>query len=426
MRLWTPITLSAVSLLILSGCGGTPTPATKPVIDATLPIVKLTPNGAIADTNAIAFEWKSILDPRVKGFYIYKSNSAKKSAITYYDTIDNRFVTHYVDTKIKPDTRYKYFFKTFSAKAESKRSAIKVINSLPVLESVSWIASIKNMPRSAKIIWRPHTNQKVKEYIIERNTLQDSSWEKIATIKGRLNAEYIDTGLKNGYVYKYRIRVLTYDNILSTPSKIVSVITKALPKEVTQIEASRDLAKKIKITWKSNQPKDFGHYNVYRSEKSDGDYVLIAKTNKNYFIDKIKADAKQYFYRVSAVDKDNLESKYDKLSIQGLTLSKPNPPSLVEANFINNRMQLEWTKVDPRTKSYIVVKRFKDGFFKEKIKKINHIRFNKFIDSNVKPNTVYYYQVIAVDKNGIESKPSIEIEYKSKVVDTSKDKTTKK
>ena len=221
MKLWTLSTFCAASLLVLSGCGATPKPKEEVVTDSTLPMVTLTKNGTVVDMKAIAFEWKSIKDPRVKGIYIYKKNpdtKETKSELEYYKTIESRFTTHYVDIDVVPDTKYSYAFKTFAKDSEGVQSRVIVLNSLPVLESVSWIHSITDMPRSAKIIWRPHTNQKVKSYIVERKTLEDDSWERLAVIEGRLNAEYIDLNLNDNFVYNYRVRVETFDDILSSPS----------------------------------------------------------------------------------------------------------------------------------------------------------------------------------------------------------------
>ena len=418
MKLWILTTFYTVSILILSGCVGKPTPKKEPTVDSTLPVVELTEHGVAIDSNAIAFEWNSIKDQRVKGIFVYKTSVKEKQATTeYYDTIDNRFTTHYVDAKVLPDTKYTYYFKTFSDDAQSAKSNLKVVNSLPVLESVSWIHSIQNMPRSAKIIWRPHTNEKVKAYIIERKTLEDDKWEVLDTVTKRLSAEYIDNDLKDKYVYKYRIRVLTYDDITSTPSQIVKVVTKALPKEVNNITATRDLPKKIKLAWDKTQTKDFSHYNLYRSTHADSSYEVIAKLNNNYYVDECNEDAKQYFYRVSVVDKDELESLHNKKSIQGLTLSKPNAPSMIEVKYVDDKVSVFWSNVDSRTKSYILTKRSKKGWFDEVIEDFNGIKAQKFIDSKVEPNQTYYYKVFAVDENGIKSEPSIEIEFKSKIVD---------
>ncbi len=421
MKLWTLATFYALSLLILSGCGAKPTPQKEAVVDRTLPIITLTENGVVTDTNAVAFEWNAIMDPRVKGIYIYKmSYDANRSEEEYYDTIRNRFVTHYVDGNILPDTKYSYYFKTFSDEAESIKSKRKILNSLPVLDSVSWIHSIQGMPRSAKIIWRPHTNEKVKAYIIERRTLEEDKWEVIAVVKRRLSAEYIDEDLKDKYVYKYRVRVSTYDNLISTPSQIVKVVTKALPKEVTNIRATKGLPREIRIEWDKTKTLDFASYNLYRSAKAEDSYSLIAKLKKNFFVDKCEEDAKQYYYKVSVVDKDGLESRYEQNFVSGSTLKKPKAPALVEAKMINNRVKIFWSKTDPRTKNYIVSKRYKKGWFEEIVEDFKGIKGKKFIDSDIVPNTTYHYKIFAVDQYGLISEPSIEVELKSKEVEITK------
>jgi fibronectin type 3 domain-containing protein len=415
MKLWTLTTFCAASLLILSGCEGiSPKPADEVKIDKTLPIVKLTQKGTFVDMNAIAFEWSAIEDERVQGIYIYKQSMNKEgSELSHYKTIQNRFTTHYLDKGVNPDTGYTYSFKTFSKDAESKMSAVKVINSLPVLQSVVWIQSIQNMPRTAKIIWRPHSNQKVKSYIIERRTLEEELWSKVETVDGRLNAEFIDVELKDEYVYKYRIRVLTYDGIKSSPSEIVQVVTKSLPITVKHIVATTDLPRKIEINWEKSNTEDFAFYHLYRAESSDGNYELIAKLYNPTFTDIVEEDAKEYYYRVSAIEKNGLESIHNQISIQGLTLIKPKTPALVEAKVINNKIEIKWTNKDTRVKKYTVIKKAKTGWFNAKDEEFVNIKGKKFIDPEIGPNLTYYYQVYAIDAFGIKSEPSIEVEIKT-------------
>lgn len=424
MKLWTLATSLTVSLLILSGCG-TPTPAApaSAVIDKTLPTVTLTKSGLIVGMKSVAFEWHSIVDPRVEGIYIYKKSSNKEgeSRLKYYTTIKNRFATHYLDKNVMPDTKYSYAFQTYSAKAEGVRSNAIVVSTLPILNSVSWIHSITDMPRVAKILWRPDPNKIVKAYIIERKDLEENKWEKIATVEGRLNAEYIDAGLKDNYVYMYRVRVLTYDNILSTPSKIVKVVTKPLPNSIENIMATRNKAHKIIITWSKSKQKDFARYYLYRADRIDGKYTLIAKLYNNHFIDKIEKNDKVYYYRVSAVDKDGLESLHEKNSIQGMTLGAPSAPGIIEARLFGNSIKIKWSKTDPRSVKFMVRKKHKQGWFKEDIEEYNVNSGTTFIDKQIVPNSTYTYTVFAIDKNSIMSAPSVEV----KVVTPESDKVIK-
>jgi len=414
MKLWTLVTLCTASLLILSGCAIKPTPKKDAVIDESLPTVKLTKNGTIVDINAIALEWERIEDPRVQGIYIYKINldDVKENQNEYYDTVENRFATHYLDTNIKASSKYGYYFKTFSEKAESRKSDVTTIASLPPLESVSWIHSIESMPRSAKIIWRPHVNQKVKSYIIQRKTLEEDSWKDIATVEGRLNAEYIDKNLKDNFTYKYRIRALTFDNLLSNPSQEVKVVTKELPKEITQISASTDLPRRIEIKWEKSETPDFLVYRVYRSSAINGSYNMVIDTKNNSYVDLVEEDGKEYFYRVSVFDKDKLESVHSNHSALGKTLNKPSTPSMVEAKLIEGKVVLSWNNSDERVKSYSVQKRYKKSLIESSIEDFENIKGSQFIDSEIEAGKTYYYRVFSVDVNGIKSEPSIEIELK--------------
>lgn len=415
MKLWILTTFSVVSLLTLSGCGVKPTPSKEAVIDETLPLVNLTKNGTLTDTNAIALEWALIEDNRVEGIFIYKIALDKNETAQdeYYDTVDNRFSTHYLDTNIAPNSRYNYYFKTYSSDAESRRSSTTQIKSLPLMESVAWIESLQNMPRSAKIIWRPHTNEKVKGYLIQRRTLQDDKWEDVATVDGRLRAEFIDKKLKDRFTYLYRICAVTYDRLTSKPSKEVKVMTKDLPKQLTKITATTDLPRKIEIKWEKTDSTDFSNYNLYRATNVNGSYKLILSLKKNFYTDVIEEDGKQYFYRVSVVDNDGLESEHKNYSIQGTTLIKPKAPALVEVKLVKGKVKISWSKSDGRVKSYTVQKKYKKSFIDNAVVDYEKITNNEFIDSEIEPDKVYYYKIFSVDKDGIKSEPSIEVELKT-------------
>ncbi len=411
MKLWTLTTLLTVSLLILSGCTLKPKPKSEPIVDETLPVVELTQNGVISDINAIALEWVPLSDQRVKGVYIYKSKIDDDSVIQddYYDTVNNRFTTHYLDTNIEPETKYSYYFKTYSNEAESVASTTTTVSSLPMMESVSWIHSIKNMPRSAKVIWRPHSNEKVKGYILQRRTLEAEVWTDVATIDGRLRAEYIDSKLKDKFTYIYRIKSITYDKLTSKPSKEVKITTKALPLDVQNIHATTNLPRKIEIKWDKTSTKDFLTYRLYRSSNVNGRYKLLAELKTNVYVDDIEEDGKQYFYRVSVVDKDELESIHDKYSVHGTTLVKPKTPSLVDAKLVNGEIKISWSKDDERTKSYVVQKKYKVSLFKWVTEDFEGIKDLEFIDKEIEAGKAYTYRVFALDVNSIKSEPSIEV-----------------
>ncbi len=395
------------TLLLFSGCNGAnPIPGIGQELkeDPKLPVIDLTARGLVVEMNEIAFEWKPVEDMEVEGIKVYRAVE-DANVTTLVKTIENRYSTHFVDLDVKPDTKYTYELRTYKGDAVSQKSKKITIYSKPPLPSVSWIYAKNGLPRMGKILWRPHKNQAVEKYIIERKAIDDEEWERIATLKGRLQAEYIDTGLKDKHTYRYRVRVETFDGIVSTPSEIVKVVTKPLPPVVTGLQATTDLPKKIFLTWNKSNYKDFERYYLYRSDAKNGRYELIAKLYNNRFTDEIGEDGAKYFYKVAQRDIDGLESKKDDFIVMGSTLPKPYPPTFDEARFDGSAVHLRWFRVDPRSRSYIVERKAKTGWFDEKT---DHFKTTSktFVDRNLSPNTTYTYRVYAVDGNKILSKPS--------------------
>ncbi|DAB29113.1 MAG TPA: hypothetical protein CFH84_11280 [Sulfurimonas sp. UBA12504] len=410
MKLLTLATLLSASLLIFSGCAGTPLAQKEIPIDASLPQVELTDNGMVADMNAIAFEWKSIRDPRVEGVYVYRIDAGAQdtsdSVMQYYDKIESRYVTHYTDQNVVPNSNYKYYFRTYSKGSQSTQGRLIGVKSLDIFDSVSWLYSVTDMPRSAKIIWRPHANGKVEHYRIERKAANEDDFEEIGRVQGRLSVEFIDTELKDNHIYMYRIFAVTYDGIISKPSEIVKVVTKPLPEGVTNIQATKNLPKSIKVTWSESNARDFYKFNVYRSDNADGQYTLIASLLNTVHVDKLEEDGKNYFYRISVLDKDGLESINDDYTVQGSSLDKPVAPIIVSSGYRNNGIELTWSNLDTRIKNYVVTRDERVGWVEELHEEFKGLKTQTFLDSNLKPNTTYIYKVYGVDQYNILTQAS--------------------
>ncbi|NPA65353.1 MAG: fibronectin type III domain-containing protein [Epsilonproteobacteria bacterium] len=403
------ILFSSFIVVFLSACGGvTPVVSTQELsVDKKLPTVALTPKGVVTDMRQVAFEWKPLKDTMIDGIKIYRKElDANKTYLAA--TVENKYKTHYVDLHVQPQHSYRYELRTYKGDKVSSALVLPKVKTKPVLNSVAWIYAINGLPRMAKVLWRPHKNERVSSYIVERRTVDDEDWQKIATLKGRLQAEYIDKDLKDKFTYRYRIRAKTFDGIISVPSEVVKVITKPLPPVVTGLSATTSLPKAIELHWDKSNYKDFERYYLYRSKEKDGHYTLIAKLYNNHFTDKIDQDGAKYFYKVTQKDIDELESPAN-IVVMGSTLPKPFPPTIEEAKQNQNKIVVRWFKIDPRSVSYIVKREEKTGLFDTKTKEFKTAS-KVFIDADIIPNATYIYEVYAVDKFGIVSKPSQSVE----------------
>ncbi len=395
-----------LTLNFLTGCVSQPKISEQNLIDPALPSVSI--NGFLVDMNAVAFEWKEIKNEKVKGIIVYRSaKDSRNGKLERLTVINDSYVTHFVDDKVSPDERYKYRFATFSAEGlQSKSSKTVVVTSAPVFHSVSFFKTIGNLPRATKMIWRPHTNARVKGYQIERHNDKKDTWEKVVFIKGRLNSEYIERKLEDNAIYMYRLRAVTYDGIYSLPSEIAKVVTKPLPKLIQNTKASIGLASKIVITWNSNTQSDIAYYKIYRASSLDGHYKYHVKTKKTKYSDKISKDGKTYFYKITAVDKDGLEGILPETGVKGANLIRPRAPTNLKVTIKNNSAILTWKNNDRRTTTTVLVKTIQKSWVDKDESEIKNIKATKYTDLDIQSGIEYQYKVISVDEHGLRSDPS--------------------
>jgi hypothetical protein len=395
----------ATSLIALgffvSGCQTTPQTPKQPVIDESLPVLKNIKH--LSDITEVGFEWVPSHDERVAGYYVYRSNPSNDNGkLQRIATLKDKYISHYVDTKLMPQTQYHYRFSTFSKeKRESIPSDVVTVSTLPTVDSVSFLKAISGLPHRVKLIWRPHPSPRVQSYIIQRSEFSSTDWGDLAVVDGRLNAEYIDSGLKDNHVYKYRIKVKTYDGLVSNPSQIVEAGTKPLPKPIENLKATTTLPKQISLTWNRAIEKDFSYYKVYRALNPLLFYTYRAKTVEPKFDDLINANGKEYYYKVTSVDKDGLESYRQENAVLGSTLIAPKKPVVLSANQDGKSIYLSWDSEDNRAVRFNVIKKFHSQ--KQVITGINA---REYTDQDVVPGVEYTYNIVGLDKFGLASEES--------------------
>jgi len=392
------VLLSIFVSFLLSACAGLFTPK-QIQVNESLP--RITSLKYISDMTSIAFEWDNVSSQAIDGFYLYRS-SPSDSAMKKVATINDSLATHYVDKNLEPDTTYIYMMQSFSKQGFISLDGTRIeAKTLPRPEAIPFIQASQNLAGAIKLIWRPHPDNRIKSYIVQRNSGKNGSFEEIAEVNGKLNAEYIDTKLKPEQSFSYRVYAKTYDNVYSEPSQIVSSTTKPLPPGVENLSASIDLANKIVLSWDNVDFKDFAYYKIYSSLATLIPYTTLAKTQGTSYEDIINEPGKKKRYKVTVVDTDGLESAMPKDGVEGATLGRPSAPIINLTAAQNNAVELGWVDTDARARSYIV-KRYggtQDAIFKD-------ITQRSLRDDTITQGVNYRYEVISVDENGIESEPS--------------------
>ncbi|WP_069637644.1 fibronectin type III domain-containing protein [Campylobacter pinnipediorum] len=389
--------------VLIAGCASNSVPTQQ---SASLP--NITSLKTITDINEIGFEWLAINDENVIGYQLYRMDQ-KGGNFKPVAQIPDRFATHYVDKNLSPNTTYTYMLKTYSKTAISNGGDSIEATTKPLIESVPFAVAIAGLPGRVKIIWRPHPSTSVVSYIIKRANFNSDNFREIAEVKGRLNAEFIDSSVKHGNTYKYIIEVKTGNGVISKPSEIIKATTKELPKGVINLTATQNAPKKIILSWDGVAMDDFSHYNVYRSISKFLPYTYLAKTTSNHFEDLINSNDTTRYYKVTVVDKDELESIKQDTPVEGKTLESPLAPEFISYNFNGSSINLNWNNIQ-RAVSYTLYR--KDNNSNEKI--INNIKQPYYEDSDIEFNATYTYKVVAIDKFDLVSKHSNSLEVSAK------------
>lgn len=403
-------------LLLLSGCSqlkNINTPK-KPKINENLEVIEFNSIKSISDITSIAFEWKKVEDHNVIGYNFYRANMHKDGRrLKLIKTLDNRYTTHFVDTKLEPNTKYVYQISSNGKDGfESKTTKAYLVKTAPRALPVSFVQAISDLPNRIKLVWRPHEDPRIEYYEIEKFDAKANKWSLLKRIKGRLNAEYIDNDLGNNRAYKYRITALTFEDIKTQASKVVNAKTKPLPLGPQGIKVSINQARKIQLNWEPSPTNDVLRYAIYRSPFEGVGYTKQTEVSKDTltYSDAIDSDGKGYFYKIYSIDKDGLQSSDDVTPARGLTLPKPAKPIITLAQIQGNKAILNWSAGDRRAKSYNVYKTTKISFFENKTETFTNINALRFEDHNIVNGVQYKYSIQANDEFGLLSDKTQEAE----------------
>lgn len=384
----------------MSGCMQSIQSSKKSKIDFSLAEFDMKSLNSLSLSNSIAFEWAKAKSIRAKGYIVYRGSidAKKMKAIS---VIRDRYITSFVDTKLKPKTTYLYKFTVLGENGtEAPHSSVKAFSTRDALPSVSYISGISHLPTRAKIIWRPHKNPMVNSYDIYKKSPKGKGFKKISNVPFNLSSAYIDYKVKDNTEYIYFIVGRTYNNEKTKSSKRIKVKTKQTPIGITGLKASSNLPRKIDLSW-NYKSTDISKYKIYSSNRADKPFKPLGFSKKKSFSHKV-GNGTQVYYKVTAIDKDELESSLKLANpLLGRSLPIPIAPILEEyiSDINNNVISLRWSKSN-RSKTFDVIR---NG------KKITNVKENSFLDKNIMSGKTYTYEIIAIDKFSIKSKPSIKV-----------------
>ena len=278
--------------------------------------IPLPPQGLKAKggmVKSILIGWKPPPDPELRGYIIYRSSSPEGPFVEI-QKMRGKHKSSFLDggtvkEKLTDGTPYYYRIRSYNkVDMLSQESEIVFARTKKVPQVPLGLKALGGQARRISLSWNPNPEKDIKHYVIYRSDDAAKGYKKITAEPGD-KTDFIDTKLGDGTTYYYRMRAVDVDGLESEFTETVSAITKALPSIPKGIKAEGGRGK-VTIFWEANPEADITRYHIYK-KKAFG-FKKIGFTEGISYMDENLRDGKTYTYKITAVDRDGLESPFSQ------------------------------------------------------------------------------------------------------------------
>ena len=397
-----------------------------------------TPQGLRAQpsVNKILLSWQAVRAPDLAGYAVYRARESNGKYLFVSGEGDKTLeITtgklSFIDSLQIPGQSFFYrvaAVDTFGLRSESSEfvgaTSLKDLVSPGMPSNVSVVADSK-VPGRIVIRWRRPTLDEtgdkltgLKGYVIFRSE-EGNGFEPIDTL-GIESREFADVGLRSLVNYSYRI--LAFDEYGNESQFSIALNAQTIGLSIPNGLKAKSSSDGIEIEWGAvEDPKLFG-YVVYRSRRSDTDYVELESvegsdftTGQTAYIDSNLQAGDTYFYKVRAIGEGGIFSELSVFVGATVRLDQvaPGPPqnlSAIPSEEFFDRVTLRWNApvIDSDGKDLsglegFVLFRSRGGT--SSFVPVDTLDFQEkhYVDEGLESLTTYFYTVSALDGAGNES-----------------------
>lgn len=160
----------------------------------------------------------------------------------------------------------------------------------------------------------------------------------------------------------------------------------------------------VHLSWKPNQETYLDTYKVYRADEPDSEYTLLASTAEPFFLDRGLPSNRAFHYRVSSQAVQGNESASSAVASAVTPRLVPSAPRNVRLDASEKQIALSWLpNKEPFVSAYKVYRTRNLGSGFEAVAETDR---PVHVDAGLVDETLYYYQVTAMGKEGDESQAS--------------------
>lgn len=261
---------------------------------------------------------------------------------------------------------------------------------------------IRNVP----LRWVPNNEDDVTGYELERAG-EDGVYSSLAKLSGRLTAEYRDGksdpgNLPDETAYSYRLRAV--NNVGSKSEWAVSrAVTKPAPAAPTGLVAEEFEAGKIRLSWNANEEPDIEVYRLESRSPNGWFWSSVANTPELEAFEANLSPGEMKEYRLMAVGPKNHQGGWCE-PVQGTARPLPTTPSGLYSTQSRNGVTVFYKCESADLVEFRV---YKKKFLGQELLVRSETLEAEVPASKIGPGIDVV--VTAVDKYGLESKPSEKI-----------------
>lgn len=255
----------------------------------------------------VELTWKAAIQEEVEGYNLYWSTE-KEGKYTLLKKITGRENTSILDDSrgfdnLGDNRTYHYQLRAYNKVHAESLPVFASATTKPRPQKPSGLKGVSLKVKEAPLEWQANPEKDIILYFIHRAT---SDREDFSSVAETDKIQHIDKNLKDGTVYRYKIRARDNDGLVSDFSDEISVTTKPRPQRPEGLNGRYEDAR-AELSWSSNKESDIIHYAVY--EKVFLGTTKIAEVKSNKYSDATIVKGKNKVYVVTAVDASGLESE---------------------------------------------------------------------------------------------------------------------
>jgi uncharacterized protein len=307
-----------------------------------------------------------------------------------------------------------YFYRVSSFNEKGVESELCNPIKGTTLPKIASVHVTNHLIREVMLNWTGVQSPFAVAYNIYRSLKKEDGFVRITKMKATEDARcgYSDLQDLLDYTkYYYFITIEDDLGVETSPSPVAEAVTRDIPPQPQNFAVLSGLVKKVELTWDAAKQEEVLGYNLYWSLNKDGQYQLLKKISgreNNRYTDESRGfepleDGRTYYYMLTAYNKVDAQSK--QATAVATTKAKPKRPENVQGKYESGKVILSWLPSHETDIShYVVYEKTFTG-----MGKIAQVQKAEYSDPSVNPGKSKIYAVTAVNRSGLESEFSMEI-----------------